>query len=152
MRICVGELDRPDVQALLALHVAEMRAATPADYCHVMPGDGLRDAAITFLSARGDDGGLLGIGALKRLSATTGEVKSMRVHPLAVRRGVARGLLDALEAEARAQGMTSVRLETGTAALFDPAIALYRAAGYTETGAFEGYLPGPYNLFFEKAV
>ena len=156
MRFFRGELDRADVQALLGLHVAAMRASTPADYCHVMPGDGLRDAAITFLSARGDDGGLLGIGALKRLSAAEGpdegEVKSMRVHPLALRRGVARGLLEALTGKARAQGMAMLRLETGTAALFDPAIALYRAAGFVETGPFAGYLSGPYNLFFAKAV
>ena len=76
----------------------------------------------------------------------------MRVHPLALRRGVARGLLEALTSEARAQGMAVLRLETGTAALFDPAIALYRAAGFVETGPFAGYLAGPYNLFFEKGL
>jgi len=147
-----GELDLPDVQALLAHHVAEMRAATPAEHCHVMPGDALRAPDITFLSARDENGALLGIGALKRISEREGELKSMRVAPTALGRGIGRALLEALTAEARRQGFTRLRLETGTVPLFGPATALYRSAGFVEVPAFEGYPDEGWNLFLAKAM
>ena len=56
-----GELDRPDVRALLDRHFAEMRADSPPEACHVLPIDGLRAANIRFLSLRDPDGRLLGI-------------------------------------------------------------------------------------------
>lgn len=147
-----GELDHPDVQALLAHHVAEMRAATPAEHCHVMPGDALRHPTITFISARENGGRLLGIGALKRIADREGELKSMRVDPSALRRGIGRALLDALTAEARRQGFTRLRLETGTVPLFAPATALYRAAGFVEVPAFDGYPDEGWNLFLARPI
>ena len=147
-----GELDHPDVQALLALHVAEMRAATPAGHCHVMPGDALRHPDIAFVSAREDGGRLLGIGALKRVSPDEGEIKSMRVDPAALRRGIGKALLDALTAHAQRQGFARLRLETGTVPLFGPATALYRAAGFVEVPAFEGYPDEGWNLFLARPI
>lgn len=150
--IHLGELDHPDVQALLAHHVAEMRATTPAEHCHVMPGDALRSPDIAFISARDDGGPLLGIGARKRISDEEGEIKSMRVDPAALRRGIGRALLDALTAEARRQGFVRLRLETGTAPLFGPATALYRTAGFVDVPAFEGYPDEGWNLFLAKPI
>lgn len=147
-----GELDHADVQDLLGLHVAEMRAATPAEHCHVMPGDALRHPTITFLTARDSGGLLLGIGALKRISDQEGELKSMRVAPSALRRGIGRLLLDALTAEARSQGHTRLRLETGTVPLFAPATALYRAAGFVDVSPFEGYPDEGWNLFLARPI
>jgi putative acetyltransferase len=72
-----GELDRSDVQELLALHVAAMRAHSPPEACHVLPGSALAHPSITFFTAR-EGAQLLGIGALKDLGDGTGEIKSMR--------------------------------------------------------------------------
>jgi putative acetyltransferase len=71
-----GELDRSDVQELLALHVAAMRAHSPPEACHVLPGSALAHPSITFFTAR-EGAQLLGIGALKDLGDGTGEIKSM---------------------------------------------------------------------------
>lgn len=147
MRLATGELDRADVQALLAIHAAELRAAAPPGGSHVLGVDGLKHPAITFFSARGKADRLLGVAALKALPDGEGEVKSMRVDPSSVRRGVGGFLLDALIREARSRGYTTLRLETGRDPLFDASIALYRRAGFVETDRFGDYPDHPYKLF-----
>ena len=77
---CEGELDVPDVRALLELHFARMRAGSPPEACHVLPIDGLRDPAVRLVSIRNPSGRLLGVGALKRIEPGHGELKSMRTH------------------------------------------------------------------------
>jgi putative acetyltransferase len=49
---------------------------------------------------------------------------------------------------ARARGYDRLSLETGTAALHAPAVALYRRAGFIDTGPFADYRPSPHNQFF----
>lgn len=145
-----GGLDRPAVAALLTHHLAEMRGETPAENAHALDLSGLADPAIRFFCAWDGDV-LLGVAALKRLSAEHGpdhgEVKSMRTAPAALRRGVARLLLDRLVAEARGAGMTRLSLETGTAPLFAPANRLYEAAGFRDGPVFGGYPESPHNRF-----
>ncbi|WP_114229029.1 MULTISPECIES: GNAT family N-acetyltransferase [Sphingomonas] len=141
-----GELAAPDVQALLDLHVAAMRGHSPADACHVLPATALDRPDILFLSAR-EDGRLLGVGALKALSPTEGEIKSMRTASAALRRGVAAALLRAIVAEACQRGYQRLLLETGTGPEFAAANALYDRAGFVETEAFGGYPPSPFTRF-----
>jgi len=68
------------------------------------------------------------MGGLRRIDATTVEIKRMYVRPAARRTGLGRALLDALEAQARAAGAERVVLETGTEQ--HEAAGLYEAAGY----------------------
>ena len=79
---------------------------------------------------------------LARVAAGEGEVLTLAVDPPARRRGLARGLLAALLTAAEAAGLEAVHLEVaaGNAA----ARALYRGAGFRETGLRRGYyrLPG----------
>lgn len=49
--IVAGGLDDPQVQALLAYHLAHAHAETPRESCHALDLDGLRDPAITLWSA-----------------------------------------------------------------------------------------------------
>jgi putative acetyltransferase len=141
-----AELHSPDVQALLDLHVAAMRDHSPADACHVLPGSALDRPDILFLTAR-ENGELLGMGALKSLDDHSGEIKSMRTTPSAVRRGVASTLLRAIVAEARARHYDRLLLETGTGRDFSAANALYERAGFTDTGPFGGYPTSPFTRF-----
>ena len=60
-----------------------------------------------------------------------GEVCKLLVGPAYRRRGIARALLDAAGATARAEGMTLLTLDTRED---DPSSALYRSAGYVEAG------------------
>ena len=147
-----GELDRDDVRALLTHHVAEMSGASPREACHVLEADSLRDPAIRFVSLRGAAGQLLAIGALKRLDVGHGELKSMRVAPDAVGKGIGSLLLGSLIAIARDAGMKRLSLETGNAALFDPAVSLYERHGFERCGAFGDYRPTPFTTFFTRPI
>lgn len=146
-----GELDRPDVRELLALHFAEMRADSPPEACHVLPIDQLADPAIRFFSLR-EHGALLGVGALKTLDPGHGEIKSMRTAQAALGRGVGRALLDRLIAEAVAAGMSRLSLETGNSRLFDAANRLYLAAGFERCTPFGGYCDTPFTYFYTRAI
>lgn len=141
-----GELEEPDVQALLALHVAAMHAHSPPEACHVLPGSALAHPAITFFTAR-DDGRLLGIGALKDLGGGEGEVKSMRTAPSALGQGVGRTILAAITDEARSRGYLRLLLETGRSEDFAAANLLYDRAGFTECGSFGGYPASDFTRF-----
>ncbi len=149
--IIEGELDRDDVRALLAQHFAEMRAGSPPSACHVLPVDALRDPSIRFFTLR-EGGLLLGCGALKRVGADHGEVKSMRTADASLGRGVGRALLHHLIATARATGMTRLSLETGSTARFAAAIRLYESEGFTRCGPFGGYADTSFTRFFTRAL
>ena len=140
MEIKVREatLDDTQVRALALDHVRQMRAGSPPGQAFALDLTGLDDPAITLFGAwRGDE--LLGIGALKRLGAEGAEIKSMRTRADALRQGVARALLEAIIALARAEGITRLSLETGNGPTFEPALALYRTRGFRNGEAFADY-------------
>ncbi|WP_443749086.1 GNAT family N-acetyltransferase [Asticcacaulis solisilvae] len=135
----------PYVAGLLNHHLEELRSVM-AEHAFALDASGLSASDVTFWTAwRGDK--LAGFAALKALDATHGEVKSMRAAPAARGTGVGRALLEQVIAEARLRGYTRLSLETGTAALHAPAIALYRRAGFVTCGAFADYQPSPHNQF-----
>nr|WP_276046697.1 MULTISPECIES: GNAT family N-acetyltransferase [unclassified Sphingomonas] len=141
-----GGLDHPAVIELLRFHVREANANTPVANAHALDIDALRHLAIRFWSAWDGDT-LLGMAALKELEPGHGEVKSMRVHPDHLRRGVASALLGHIVATARGRGYTRLSLETGTAPAFAPANALYERAGFVDGPVFGGYPASEHNRF-----
>lgn len=150
-RFIEGDLDRPDIQALIAEHVAGMAPHSPPESIHALMLDGLRAANIVFWSMRqGED--LLGMGALKKIDEGHAEIKSMRT--VAARRGHGAGaaLLRHIIAEARARGFTRLSLETGAGPFFAPARALYARAGFSECPPFEGYREDRYSVFMTLAL
>ena len=150
-QIFEGELDLEDVDALLKQHLAEMRAGSPPEACHVLPIDGLKDPAIRFFTLR-EYGDLLGCGALKRLEPGHGEVKSMRTSNAALGRGVGKALLDHLVATARQEGMTRLSLETGSTGQFAASLRLYEKEGFDACGRFGSYADTPFTRFFTRAI
>ena len=113
MIIRPGGLDDPRVQALLEHHVRSARAETAVGSAHALDLGGLKSPDVDFWSAwEGDT--LLGVGALKRLSPSHGEIKSM--HTVEAQRGLGVGtaILRHLVDAARAMGMTRLSLETGS--------------------------------------
>jgi len=151
MDIREGGLDHPDVQALLALHRGESLASTPRENAHALDLSGLSQPGVSFWTAWDGDT-LLGMAALRELAPDHAEIKSMRTAPAALRRGVARALLDHLIATARARGYTRLSLETGTAPMFAPANALYEAAGFRDCSAFGGYPASVHNRFLARTL
>ena len=146
-----GELQREDVRALLDFHFAEMRGNSPPDACHVLPADGLAGHDISFWSVR-EGGTLLGVGALKALSDSHGEIKSMRTAPGALGRGVGFAMLDHLLKEARRRGYKRVSLETGCTEPFAAALRLYEREGFVPCGPFGGYPDTPFTRFFTREL
>ena len=94
------------------------------------------------------DGEPVGCGALIRLDAGAGEIKRMWTAPDARGLGVAKRLIAAIEAQARAAGMAALKLDTNRA--LTEAQALYRKLGYAETARYNA---NPYaDHWFEKRL
>ena len=73
MKIEVDDLTRPAVHALLAEHLSDMHATSPAESVHALDLSDLRGSDVTVWTAWDADM-LLGIAALKELSADHGEL------------------------------------------------------------------------------
>ena len=146
MVIIEDDLASEQTRALLALHLAGMHAASPPGTVFALDLSGLQAPGITVWTAWEGER-IAGIGALKRLGDGRAEIKSMRTHPDHLRRGVGAGLLRHIIAVARAEGLAMLSLETGSGPDFEPALALYRAHGFTNGPAFAGYEASPFNQF-----
>ncbi len=135
----------PHVADLLAHHLAELRSVM-ASHAFALDATGLSAPNVSFWTAwRGET--LVGFVALKAIGDRHGEVKSMRAAPAARRTGVGQALLAHVVGIARSRGYERISLETGTAPLHAPAVALYRAAGFAPCDAFADYAPSPHNQF-----
>jgi len=146
VEIRVDDLSGEPTRDLLRIHLQGMQANTPAGHVFALDLSGLSTPDVTVWSAWRDDR-ILGIGALKQLDATTGEIKSMRTHPDHLRQGVAARLLDRIIEEAIERGLTTLSLETGTGEAFEPALALYRRRGFVPGPAFGDYAASDFNQF-----
>ncbi len=147
----LDDLSGGPTRALIARHLQEMYAYSPPCSVHALDVDRLRAPSVTFWSVWvGDE--IAGCGALKRLDAQRGELKSMRVADPFRGRGVGRAILAHLIAEARARGITSLWLETGSTAPFVPALRLYESAGFVRCGPFEDYVDDPFSVFMTRTI
>jgi putative acetyltransferase len=142
--IAVDDPQAGDVRALLDRHLAFAREVTPPGHVHALDHDGLVDPAVTFFGAR-RGGVLLGVGALKRLDDTHGELKSMHTAEEARGQGVGRAMVDHLLAVAAGRGYRRASLETGTMPAFAPARALYAAVGFVPCPPFGDYTVNPHS-------
>jgi putative acetyltransferase len=145
LRIIEDDLSGAEIEALLRFHLDEMHRWSPPGSVHAMPVERLRAPDMTFFSAW-DAGTLAGCGALKRLDAGHAELKSMRVAPAYLRRGVGKALLRHLLSEAGARGYARVSLETGRPEEFRPARELYIAHGFTECPPFADYVLDDFSI------
>jgi putative acetyltransferase len=148
MRIEVDDLSRPAVHDLLNEHLANMYELSPPECVFALDLSKLKSPDITFWTAWEDDV-LLGCGALKELTGTHGEIKSMRTPARMRGRGAGRAVLDRIVATARERGYALLSLETGTHPAFLAAQQLYRSAGFQACGPFAGYEEDPHSLFME---
>lgn len=146
MKIEIDNLSRPDVLALVAEHLNDMHEVTPLEHVFAFDAAKLRAPDVTFWTAW-DTGTLLGCAALKELSPTAGEVKSMRTPAHLRRHGAGRALLQHVVTVARERGYHELFLETGRQDSFAPAHALYRSAGFSDCGPFGSYTDNGNSVF-----
>ena len=151
VRIERVEPTSPEVRWCVAQYFAELdrrfergfdpERSIPAEDIEMVPPEG------AFLVAT-VEGEPVACGAVKRIATGIGSLKRMWVAEPARGLGLGRRLLAALEAEARALGLGTLRLETNRT--LREAIALYRSAGYVEVPPFNA---DPYaNHWFEKRL
>ncbi|WP_447943372.1 GNAT family N-acetyltransferase [Microbacterium aurum] len=151
LRITIDDLTGEPTRALLAAHLAGMQQNSPPESVHALDLSALTRPEITVWSAwQGDD--LVGVGALKELDPTRGELKSMRVDDRFLGTGAGRAMLRHIMAEARARGIRSLWLETGSEPVFAPARGLYASEGFVECAPFEGYGPDPLSTFMTREL
>ena len=151
LRFVLDDLSGGPTRALIARHLAGMHASSPPESVHAFDVDRLRQPGVTFWSVWvGDD--LAGCGALKVLDSERGELKSMRVHDAFLGQGIGRAMLEHLTAEARARGLRSLWIETGSAPAFVPALRLYESAGFRRCGPFGDYREDPFSVFMSREI
>ena len=151
MRIEIDDLSRPQVLALLEEHLRNMYEITPPEFVFAFDANKLKAADVTFWTAWDGDS-LLGCAALKELSATEGEIKSMRTPATRRRTGAGRALLNHIIDVARARGYRVLYLETGRQPAFAPAQALYASAGFTRCGPFGQYRENGNSVFMSLSL
>ena len=151
IEIHVDDLRGETTRALIRSHLSGMHDTSPPESVHALDIDGLQHPSITFWSAW-IGGELAGIGALKRLDAARGELKSMRVDDRFRGTGVGRAILRHIIHDARERGFTSLWLETGTTDDFAPARRLYESEGFAPCEPFDGYAPDPYSVFLTREI
>ena len=148
MHIETDNLSRPQVHALLQEHLDNMYELSPPDQVFALDLAKLRVPEITFWTIW-DDTLLVGCGALRELSSTHGEIKSMRTPSAARRRGAGRALLQHIIFTSRSRGYKMLSLETGSHSAFGAAQSLYRSHGFSLSGPFGDYLPNEHSVFMQ---
>lgn len=149
LRVQVDDLSGAEIQALVKRHLAGMHANSPACSVHAFDLDKLRQPGVTFWSGWvGDE--IAAMGALKRLDDANGEIKSMRVADAFLGKGAGRAMLEHIVAGARAMGLKTLWLETGSAPAFVPALKLYESAGFEVCGPFGDYTLDPFSVFMKR--
>ena len=147
LRVQRDDLRGEAIADLLRYHVQDLRGLSPAESCHALDLDKLRQPSITFWSVwSGDE--LAGCGALKELDPTHGEIKSMRTVPSHLRRGVASTVLATIIQTARERGYSRVSLETGSTPPFHAGQRLYEKFGFKQCRPFGDYRDDPHSRFY----
>jgi putative acetyltransferase len=143
----------PDVVGLLDELDEALAAGYSPEQRHALALEQLFQPEVRFFLAHAD-GRAVACGGVAILDGFA-EVKRMYARPAVRGRGVAGALLKRLEAEARAAGKTSLRLETGIHQ--HAALRFYERAGFRRRDAFGAYREMPAHaiatsLFYEKPL
>ena len=137
-----------EAQALVGELSAALAAITGDSGASSFSVDDVRVARSLFVLASGDDGALLGCGALRPLEGDVGEIKRMYARPGT--RGVGAALLAHLEREARGFGYRELWLETRR--VNARAVAFYLGHGYAEIPNYGKYVGRPEAICFGKRL
>lgn len=151
MKIKHDDLSSGDVIALLEEHLKDMYATSPPESVHALDVNALKPPNITFFSAWQSDV-LAGCVAIRKLSSTEAELKSMRTVAALRNKGVATQLLTYVIEFAIANGYQTLSLETGTQGYFNAARQLYAKNGFKDCEPFGNYQLNPNSHFMTKPL
>ena len=151
MEIKIDDLHGAEIINLLQEHLRDMYLTSPPESVHALDLEGLRQPEITFWTLW-QNNNLAGCGALKELSPTHAEIKSMRTANEFRRKGVAAKLLQHIIEEAKRRNYQQLNLETGSMAYFEPAHKLYLSFGFKGCEPFSDYKEDPNSIFMVKEL
>lgn len=151
LTIIRDDLSGTATRDLIAAHLTGMLAGTPVESVHALDLTGLQHPSVRVFSAW-VDGEIAAVGAFKTFGTNRAEIKSMRVADAFLGRGLGRAMLRHLTAEARAAGIRSLWLETGSGPGFVAARALYESEGFTFCEPFGDYVADPLSVFMTREL
>ena len=151
MKSLENNFDHPEVNSLLTKHFIELRSVSPEGSTHVLDIPGLKISSIKFWSLWDNDQ-LLGCGALKFLSETHGEFKSIRVADKHRKKGMGKKIISHLIAEAKKIGIKKLSIETGAGEFFLPARKLFMKFGFKSCKPFAHYKEDPNSCYFDLEI
>lgn len=149
MQIVFETPDQPDVRALIAELDAYLYSIYPAENVYALDVASLCAPNVSFAVLRDAAGAPVGCGAMV-MNPGYGEIKRVYVRPQARGQGMARRLMETLEAKAMENGCRTFLLETGPAQA--EALIAYERLGYRCRGPFGDYPADPLSVFMEKNV
>jgi len=145
-------LERPDTpDAIMLIEELEEHLAPfyPATSRHGYSVEQLIKQGVAFFVSR-HDGVPAGCGGVQFFDLEYGELKRMFVRPQFRRLGLAKLMLEHLEAYSLEHNISLLRLETGIHQ--KEAIGLYERTGYQSRPPFGEYTNDPLSVFFEKKI
>lgn len=149
MQITFETPDQPDVHELIGELDAYLYSLYPPENVYALDISALLHPSVLFAVVRDAAGASVGCGAIV-MKPGYGEVKRMYVRPRVRGRGLARRLIEALEAKAVEQGCRTFMLETGPTQ--PEALILYERLGYQWRGPFGDYPDDPLSVFMQKSA
>ena len=138
MKSIEGNFNNTEVDELLKKHFIELRSVSPADSCHVLDIDGLKNPSIKFWSLW-ENNLLIGCGALKFLEDGHGELKSIRIAESFRKKGYGIKVIQHLILEAKKLNIQRLSLETGAGSFFLPSRKLFEKCGFKNCKPFDNY-------------
>ncbi len=148
--------DQPEVRALLDELDTYLTGLYEPDHNHILDVQALMAQHVYFVVARqGPEA--VGCGAVRVMppeiatdNKPYGEIKRMYVRPQLRGQGIARALLEKLEARLLGRGIHLATLETGNRQ--PEALRLYERSGFTPRAPFGGYEANGTSAFYAKQL
>ena len=151
MKSIENNFNDPLVNELLLKHFIELRSVSPEGSTHVLDIEGLKDPSIKFWSLW-EENELLGCGALKFLSDSHGEFKSIRIADKFRGKGLGIKIIKHLIDEASSLKINKISIETGAGEFFLPARKLFKKFGFKPCPPFAHYNEDPNSCYFTKTL
>jgi putative acetyltransferase len=149
LTIAIEDPRTDEIRMLIAELNEVLLSLTPPEFCWHMTVEEMAEPHTTVWIAR-ERGEAIACGALRRHADGIGEVKRMYTRPSLQGRGIGGQILERIEAQARAENLSRLVLETGDR--HPAAWRVYERAGFHRCGPVLDYPDSTWSVFYEKGL